>query len=78
MRTTELLLVGSVHGPLRLGSLVDVCGDLDIHARCHGRRCAVSHQSVLVGRSGLGLVVVTLFFALSNAILIIPLGLTPS
>ena len=36
-------------------------------------------QPVPVGRGGLGIVIVaTLFFALGNAILIIPLGLLPS
>ena len=92
-RTRELLLVagvaaltlfgammaGSVDGPLRTGHLlmfavisVSTLGAMVV---------AVLRPAQLtpVGRRGLGIVVVaTLFFALANAILIIPLGLVPS
>jgi hypothetical protein len=92
-RTGELLLVGgvaaltlfgammagSVEGPLRTGHWVMFAV---ISTSTLGAMVAATRRpapSVPVGRSGLGLVIVaTLFFALSNAILIIPLGLVPS
>jgi len=92
-RTGELMLVcgvaavtlvgaamaGSVDGPLRAGHWVMFAV---ISTSTLGAMVAAVRQpapSVPVGRSGLGLVIVaTLFFALSNAILIIPLGLVPS
>jgi hypothetical protein len=92
-RTGELLLVagvgaltlfgammaGSVDGPLRPGHVlmiavisISTLGAMVVAVRRPGQR-------ISVGRSGLGLVIVaTLFFALANAILIIPLGLVPS
>lgn len=94
VRTRELLLVagvaaltlvaaavaGSVDGPLRPGHLlmfaVISVSTLGAMAALLMRRSA---QPVPVGRSGLGIAVIaTLFFALGNAILIIPLGLVPS
>jgi hypothetical protein len=92
-RTGELMLVcgvaavtlvgaamaGSVDGPLRAGHWVMFAV---ISTSTLGAMVAAVRRpapSVPVGRSGLGLVIVaTLFFALSNAILIIPLGLVPS
>ena len=92
-RTGELLLVGgigavtllgavmagSVDGPLRPGHVlmfaaisISTLGAMVIALVRPGRR-------VPVGRGSLGIVIVaTLFFALGNAILIIPLGLLPS
>jgi hypothetical protein len=92
-RTRELLLVagvaaltllgammaGSVDGPLRPGHLlmfavisISTLGAMVVAVLRPAQRMPV-------GRSGLGLVIVaTLFFALANAILIIPLGLVPS
>lgn len=94
VRTRELLLVagvaaltlvaaaiaGSVDGPLRPGHLlmfaVISVSTLGAMAALLMRRSA---RPVPVGRSGLGIAVIaTLFFALGNAILIIPLGLVPS
>jgi hypothetical protein len=92
-RTGELMLVGgvaaltlvgaamagSVDGPLRAGHWVMFAV---ISTSTLGAMVAAVRRpapSVPVARSGLGLVIVaTLFFALSNAILIIPLGLVPS
>jgi hypothetical protein len=92
-RTGELLLVGgvgaltlfgavmagSVDGPLRPGHMLmfavislSTLGAMFVALRR-------PNQAVPVGRRGVGLIIVaTLFFALSNAILIIPLGLVPS
>ncbi|KLO27552.1 hypothetical protein [Mycobacterium haemophilum] len=92
-RTAELLLVGavgalallgatmagSVNGPLRPGHWL-MCAVISI-STLGAMVTAIRRpaQPVPVGRSGLGLVIVaTLFFALGNAILIIPLGLVPS
>jgi hypothetical protein len=92
-RTGELLLVGgvgaltlfgaamagSVDGPLRAGHVLMFAA---ISVSTLGAMVAAllrRAHPVPVGRSGLGVVVVaTLFFALGNAILIIPLGLVPS
>lgn len=73
------VLAGSVDGPLRPGHVlmfavisVSTLGAMAVALR----RPA---QPTSVGRSCLGLIVVaTLFFALGNAVLIIPLGLVPS
>jgi hypothetical protein len=92
-RTRDLLLVcgvgaltvfgaamaGSVDGPLRPGHLVmfAVISISTLGAMVAALRRPA--RPVPVGRSGLGVAVVaTLFFALGNAILIIPLGLLPS
>ena len=92
-RTGELLLVGgvaavtlfgammagSVDGPLRTGHwlMFAVISTSTLGAMVAALR-RPSHP-VSVGRRPLGLIVVaTLFFALGNAILIIPLGLVPS
>jgi hypothetical protein len=73
------MMAGSVEGPLRTGHWVMFAV---ISTSTLGAMAAAMRRpapSVPVGRSGLGLVIVaTLFFALSNAILIIPLGLVPS
>ncbi len=92
-RTRELLLIGgvaaltlfgammagSVNGPLRPGHLLMIAV---ISVSTLGAMVVAvlrPAQPAPVGRSGLGLVAVaTLFFALANAILIIPLGLVPS
>ena len=64
-RTREFLVIGAVGGLTLLGAMIVAL--------------ARPAQPVPVGRRGLGLVIVaTLFFALGNAILIIPLGLLPS
>ncbi len=93
-RTHEVLLVcgvgaltlfgatmaGSVDGPLRPGHLLmfAVISISTLGAMSAALVRPAAH-SVPVGRSGLGVVIVaTLFFALGNAILIIPLGLVPS
>lgn len=93
-RTGELLLVGvvgaltllgammagSVDGPLRAGHVLmfAVISVSTLGAMFAALR-RLTAQPVPVGRSGLGVVIVaTLFFALGNAILIIPLGLLPS
>ncbi|OBI99325.1 hypothetical protein A5660_03720 [Mycobacterium alsense] len=93
-RTVDLLLVGGVaaatlfgatlaggvDGPLRPGHLlmfavISVSTLGAMIAALAARRA----RPVPVGRSGLGIAIVaTLFFALGNAILIIPLGLVPS
>src|SRR5580693_3120823 len=73
------MMAGSVDGPLRPGHMLmfavislSTLGAMIV-------ALARPTQPVPVGRSGLGLVIVaTLFFALGNAILIIPLGLVPS
>jgi hypothetical protein len=92
-RTAELLLVGavgaltlvgatvagSVDGPLRAGHwlMFAVMSTSTLGAMLAALRRPA--QPVPVRRGGLGiLVVATLFFALGNAILIIPLGLVPS
>jgi hypothetical protein len=92
-RTRELLLIGgvaaltllgatmagSVNGPLRTGHLLMIAV---ISVSTLGAMAVAvlrPAQATPVGRSGLGLIAVaTLFFALANAILIIPLGLVPS
>lgn len=71
-------LAGSVEGPLRAGHVLmfAVISVSTLGAMAAALRRA---RPVPVGRSGLGIAVVaTLFFALGNAILIIPLGLVPS
>ena len=92
-RTAELLLVasvgaltlvgatvaGSVDGPLRAGHwlMFAVISMSTLGAMLVALRRP--SQPVPVGRGGVGIMVVaTLFFALGNAILIIPLGLVPS
>lgn len=73
------MLAGSVDGPLRPGHVVMfvVISSSTLGAMAVALRRPA--QPVPVGRSGLGLAIVaTLFFALGNAILIIPLGLLPS
>jgi hypothetical protein len=73
------MMAGSVDGPLRPGHMLmfavislSTLGAMIV-------ALARPAQPVPVGRRGLGLVIVaTLFFALGNAILIIPLGLLPS
>jgi hypothetical protein len=92
-RTRELLVVGgvgaltvlgatmagSVDGPLRPGHLLIFAVISLSTLSAMVVALARPAQSVPVGRSGLGVVIVaTLFFALGNAILIIPLGLLPS
>ena len=88
-RTRELLLVGGVGALTRFGAMRagSVAGPLRAG---HLRMCAVISLSTLGGmvaavrrpkqpvRVAGVVVVATLFFALSNAILIIPLGLVPS
>lgn len=72
-------MAGSVNGPLRAGHVLmfAVISTSTLAAMVAALRRRV--RPVPVGRSGLGIVVVaTLFFALSNAILIIPLALVPS
>jgi hypothetical protein len=73
------MLAGSVDGPLRPGHVLMFAA---ISVSTLGAMLAAlvrRAQAVPVGRSGLGVVIVaTLFFALGNAILIIPLGLLPS
>ncbi|HET7073453.1 MAG TPA: hypothetical protein VFI55_05145 [Mycobacterium sp.] len=72
-------LAGSVDGPLRAGHMVmfavisvSTLGAMFVALRRSAR-------PVPAGRRGMGLIIVaTLFFALGNAILIIPLGLLPS
>jgi len=92
-RTGELLLVGgvgaltlfgammagSVDGPLRPGHVL-MFAVISVSTLAAMVAALVRPaQPVPVGRSGLGVVIVaTLFFALGNAILIIPLGLLPS
>lgn len=72
-------MAGSVDGPLRPGHWL-MCAVISISTL--GAMIAAIRrpaQPVSVGRGGRGLVIVaTLFFALGNAILIIPLGLLPS
>jgi hypothetical protein len=73
------MMAGSVDGPLRPGHVLMFAV---ISISTLGAMFAAlvrPAQPMPVGRSGLGLVIVaTLFFALGNAILIIPLGLVPS
>jgi hypothetical protein len=92
-RTRELLLIGgvgavilfgammagSVDGPLRPGHLLMFAAISISTLGAMAVTLVRPAQPVPVGRSGLGVVIVaTLFFALGNAILIIPLGLLPS
>jgi hypothetical protein len=92
-RTRELLLVGavgaltlfgammagSVNGPLRPGHVLMFAVISTSTLSAMVAALLRPAQPVPVGRSGLGVVIVaTLFFALGNAILIIPLGLLPS
>ena len=69
-------MAGSVDGPLRLGHWVMFARRSRCRrsARCSPRCCGRSQPRPVVGF----VVVATLFFALGNAILIIPLGLVPS
>jgi hypothetical protein len=93
-RTHELLLIGgvgaltlfgagmagSVDGPLRAGHvLMFAVISISTLGAMFAALFRRAPQPVPVGRSGLGVAIVaTLFFALGNAILIIPLGLLPS
>ena len=70
------MLAGSVDGPLRPGHVVMFAV---ISTSTLGAMVArgATARAAGAGRSGL-VIVATLFFALANAILIIPLGLVPS
>ena len=73
------MMAGSVDGPLRPGHVL-MFAVISVSTLAAMVAALVRPaQPVPVGRSGLGVVIVaTLFFALGNAILIIPLGLLPS
>jgi hypothetical protein len=88
-RTGELLLVGavgaltlagaalagSVEGPLRLGHIV-MCGVISI-STLGAMIAALRRRVQKIPKVGL-IITATMFFALANAILIIPLGVVPS
>jgi hypothetical protein len=68
-------LAGSVAGPLRLGHLV-MCGVISVSTLC-AMVAALRHRTQKIPMVGL-IVTATMFFALANAILVIPLGVVPS
>src|SRR5690349_18734884 len=68
-------LAGSVAGPLRLGHLV-MCGVISVSTLC-AMVAALRHRTQKIPMVGL-IITATMFFALANAILVIPLGVVPS
>src|ERR1700760_4967879 len=68
-------LAGSVAGPLRLGHLV-MCGVISV-STLGAMAAALRNREQKIPVVGL-IITATMFFALANAILIIPLGVVPS